>query len=158
MTAFLLVHGGGHGAWCWDQVVPHLSAPAFAVDLPGRGSRPADLRAVTIQACVDAVVEEIAGRDLTDVVLVGHSLAGVIVPAAAAAAPDHVRHLVVIAGMVPPPGRSVVDTLPFGLRQVTRVALPVSATRAMPEPMVRWALCNDMDAFPGAGAPGPDWS
>ena len=36
----VLVHGGYHGAWCWDEVRSHLSSPSVAVDLPGRGDAP----------------------------------------------------------------------------------------------------------------------
>ncbi len=37
----LLVHGANHCAASWDAVMAHLVASAIAVDLPGRGSRPA---------------------------------------------------------------------------------------------------------------------
>ena len=30
----VLVHGGGHGAWCWEPTVAELTAPVLAVDLP----------------------------------------------------------------------------------------------------------------------------
>jgi pimeloyl-ACP methyl ester carboxylesterase len=143
-SAFVLVHGGGHGAWCWDAVVPLLAAPAVAVDLPGRGTRPGDLSSVTIEDCVNAVATDIVRHDLTDIVLVGHSLAGVTAPAVAARLPKRIRHLVLIAGFVPPEGRSVVDTLPFGIRQITRTLLPRSATRRMPKTLIRRTLCNDM--------------
>jgi pimeloyl-ACP methyl ester carboxylesterase len=35
---FVLVHGAGMGASCWDRLLPHLDRPAVAVDLPGRSS------------------------------------------------------------------------------------------------------------------------
>ena len=38
----VLVHGGTCAADIWDEVLPMLSFPAVAVDLPGRGSTPAD--------------------------------------------------------------------------------------------------------------------
>lgn len=141
---FVLVHGGGHGSWCWDALAPLLAAPAVAVDLPGRGPRPADLSRVTIDDCVHAVVTDIVRHDLTDVILVGHSLGAVTVCTVAARLPQRIRHLVLIAGFVPPQGRSVVDTLPFGIRQIARASLPRSATRRMPKALIRRTLCNDM--------------
>ena len=44
----VLVHGGAHAADCWDLTVAELARQApelrvLAVDLPGRGGRPADL-------------------------------------------------------------------------------------------------------------------
>jgi pimeloyl-ACP methyl ester carboxylesterase len=53
----VLVHGGDHSSACWDPVVAHLVAPVRAVDLPGRGSRPAELAAVTLADCVHAVID-----------------------------------------------------------------------------------------------------
>lgn len=38
---FILVHGGWHGAWCWNKVVPLLKAKGYKViapDLPGQGN------------------------------------------------------------------------------------------------------------------------
>jgi Alpha/beta hydrolase family len=37
VTTFALVHGAGHGAWCWDRLIPALAArghAALAVELP----------------------------------------------------------------------------------------------------------------------------
>ena len=53
----MLVHGANHCASCWDSVLAHLVAPAIAVDLPGRGSRPAAIDAVTADICVQAVID-----------------------------------------------------------------------------------------------------
>ena len=39
----VLVHGGAHGAWCWEPTIPHLTGRVLALDLPPkaiRGGRP----------------------------------------------------------------------------------------------------------------------
>ena len=118
MTTLVLVHGGGFDHRCWDLLVPELDSPAIAVDLPGRGDRPADLRAVTIDDCARAVAEAADGLD--DVVLVGHSLAGVSLPPAASLLGDRVRHTVFVACTVPEHGTSVVDTLEPELQAMAR--------------------------------------
>ena len=41
--AFVLVHGGFHDRRCWERLIPLLSRPALAVDLPGRGTKPAKM-------------------------------------------------------------------------------------------------------------------
>ena len=37
MTTFVLVHGAGHGAWCWEKLTRELEArgqQAIVMDLP----------------------------------------------------------------------------------------------------------------------------
>ncbi|MGG7570108.1 alpha/beta fold hydrolase [Streptomyces sirii] len=51
---FLLVHGGWHGAWCWDPVRAALDADGWrshAVDLPSANPRPAGPTAPGRWAC-----------------------------------------------------------------------------------------------------------
>lgn len=107
----VLVHGGGFDARCWDLLLPHLRHDALAVDLPGRGTAPAPLQEVGIADCVQRVVDEIVAKDLHDVVLVGHSLAGITLPGVAAAVPDRLRRLVFVSCTVPPDGTTVLATL-----------------------------------------------
>ena len=107
----VLVHGGGFDARCWDLLLPHLAHDAVAVDLPGRGSAPSSLQDVGIADSVARVVDELVSRDLRDVVLVGHSLAGITLPGVAAAVPDRLRRLVFVSCTVPPDGTSVLSTL-----------------------------------------------
>ena len=119
---YVLVHGGGFGASCWDLLTPHLAGPVVAVDLPGRGKRPADLSTVTIADFVAAVVDEIVGNDLHDVVLVGHSLAGVTLPGVVGAVPDRLRHVVFVSAAIPADGTRVLDTLDPGIRALAEQA------------------------------------
>jgi pimeloyl-ACP methyl ester carboxylesterase len=103
----------------WDPLLAHLRAPAIAVDLPGRRYRPADLARVTRQDWVDAVVEDMAASALDDVLLVGHSSAGYVIPGVAARVPDRVRHLVFVAATVPAEGARPVDFLKPKLKELT---------------------------------------
>ena len=50
MSIFILIHGGAHGGWCWDRLVPELEArghEAIAPDLPGMANDPSPLSAAT---------------------------------------------------------------------------------------------------------------
>lgn len=119
MTAALaLVHGGTVTSRMWQDVLPLLSAPAIAVDLPGRRYRPRDLADITRQDWVDAVGHDIVEAGLDDVVLVGHSSGGYVIPGVAAAMPARVRHLVFVAATVPAEGMRPVDYLKPGLREM----------------------------------------
>lgn len=95
---FVLVHGGFHGAWCWERLLPELEARghrAVAVELPGHGTR-VDEEA-SLAGYRDAVVELIEPGD----VLVPHSMGGFVATLAADAAIDRVRHIVYLAAGLP---------------------------------------------------------
>lgn len=106
-NGMVLVHGGFHCARCWSLVLPHLNLPAVAVDLPGRGNRPADLDTVTLQDCVSAVIDAADAAGFDRVTLVGHSIGGVTITETAYQHPERINHLVYVAGLVPPAGGSV---------------------------------------------------
>ena len=100
MTTFGLVHGAWHGAWCWERLIPELERlghRTVAVDLPGEDP------AATFSDYAGLVVAELEGED-EEIVLVGHSLAGLTVPIAAASLP--VRRLVFLCALIASPGRS----------------------------------------------------
>ena len=57
-------------------VEPLLDLPVRAVDLPGRGSRPAELSEVGLDDCVAAVLDEADSAGFKRFALVGHSVGG----------------------------------------------------------------------------------
>lgn len=95
---FVLIHGGFHGAWCWDRTVPeleNLGHAAIAIDLPGHGQRRDEDS--TLANRRDAIVEVLRDGD----VLVGHSGGGFDITLAADAVPERVAHLVFLAAGLP---------------------------------------------------------
>ena len=103
MTTFALVHGGWHGAWCWELLTPLLlqeGHDVIAMDLP------CDDSSAGFDTYADVVCAALDGCD-DDAVLVGHSMSGSTVPLVAARRP--VRHLVYLCALVPEIGRSLFD-------------------------------------------------
>lgn len=142
---FVLVHGGAHGAWCWERMLPHLAGDALALDLPGRGTHPAPLEEVTIDDWVDAVVDAISGLAADRVVLVGHSLAGMVLPRVAGRIPERLERLVFVSCSVPPEGRGVLDLLPPEIRPLAEENLHNHSASVVPEELARAMFCSDMD-------------
>jgi len=147
---YVLVHGGGFAGSCWDELRPHLDRPSTAVDLPGRGRHPADLASVTIGDFVAAVVGDIVSADLTDVTLVGHSLAGLTLPGVAEAAPARIRQLVFVSCAVPPHGTALADVLGEFSPTVAEVVqgigdAVVDGEGALHPDLARAMFCSDMD-------------
>ena len=110
-TPLLLVHGSCHGAWCWRDLLPELAArgiTARAIDLPGHGEDRTPLPDVTLDAYADAIlraINEMGGR----AVLLGHSMGGYPITAAALRAPTAVAKLIYLCAYLPVPGQSLAD-------------------------------------------------
>src|SRR5205823_2602382 len=119
----VLVHGAGHSSLVWAETRAALSHPSFAVDLPGRGTRPADITTVTIDEAADAAVADIRGAVDGDLVLVGHSVGGTVLPAVTATLGSRVRHLVFVAGITAPDGQLPLDVFMPGRADAVAVHL-----------------------------------
>lgn len=137
VDGIVLVHGSNLSAACWDPVVEHLDTPAVAVDLPGRGSRPTDILAVTLDACVEAVIDAADQARLGRFALVGHSLGGVVITEAAWRYATRVARLIYVGALVPAPGGSAADILFGG-------DLPEAAPRMTTEDRAKMFFANDM--------------
>ena len=143
--SLLCLHGGAHGAWCWERVLPHLEIPARAMDLPGRGTRPALLESVTLDDWVDAVVDEIRRSGDAPTTLVGHSLAGITMPRVAERIPDLLSHLIFVACTVPEEGRTVLEDLAPDVELLAKENLDNPAAMKMPDEIAIAMFCNDMN-------------
>ena len=114
MATFVLVHGGGHGGWCWRPCATALRARGHEVYTPtltGFGDR-VHLSAPDFETFVTDVVNVVEFEDLDRVVLVGHSMGGVVVPRVAEAIPGRVAAVVWLTAAVCNDGESLLDTIP----------------------------------------------
>jgi pimeloyl-ACP methyl ester carboxylesterase len=142
----VLLHGAMLGGWIWARVEPLLAGPALAVDLPGRGSRPADVTTLTLGDVVDSVVADIESWRVERVVLVAHSLSGILIPALISRLPGRAVRAVFVSAAVPEPGASYLDVLPRSERVFFRVVLRTQRKGVLtPGWAARRALCNDLD-------------
>ena len=148
----VLIHGGGYGQACWERLLPFLEGDVLAVDLPGRGSRAEiPLSDVTLTMCAEAVRDDILSRDLTDIVLVGHSMAGVTVPRVLQLLPDRVAHVVLVSAVVPPHGTRILDGIDPQVRVAVEAAI-AGGTYSQTREAGRAMLCNDLDEEQSAWA------
>ncbi len=109
---FVLVHGGGSTGRFWDRLVPHLEHPVLAVDLPGRGGKPADLATLTVSQEADSVLRDIERARIDGpIVIVAHSSGGLVVPEVVSTLGDRVVHIVLSAALVPPEGGCGIDCM-----------------------------------------------
>jgi pimeloyl-ACP methyl ester carboxylesterase len=147
----VLVHGAGDTSLVWQRVQRLLVSPSIAVDLPGRRDRPADITRVTIRDAVDSIERDVNSVTDGQVVLVAHSMFGVVLPSLAGRLGDRVDHLVFVAGVSAKNGERAVDTIrPGGYEQIAARVDELRATYAdhMFSPVVPSEPSDDVALHP----------
>lgn len=141
MTAstLVLLPGAGMGAWVWERVSQNLESPSLALDVPCRyaGATPPE--------CSGRLVDTIDAADAGDVVLVMHSVAGVLAPSMADRLGDRLKACVYVAAVIPPAGRTFLDAIKPMNRLALRVLFKLNPAGLKPsESMIRSELCSDL--------------
>ncbi len=100
--AYVLVHGGWHGGWCWKRVADVLRSRGHNVTTPtqtGLGERSHLLsESITLSVFIDDIVNHLTWENLTSVVLVGHSFGGITITGVADAVPERIAKLIYLDG------------------------------------------------------------
>ncbi len=105
----ILIHGAGHGGWCWRDVRRRLQAQGyevFAPTLTGLGER-VHLRSpeVTLNTHITDVSNLIEWEELHNVILVGHSYGGMVITGVCDRLKDRISHVVYLDAAVPVNGQ-----------------------------------------------------
>jgi pimeloyl-ACP methyl ester carboxylesterase len=132
----VLVPGAWHGGWCWSRVVSGLRAAgveAVALTLTGLGER-AHLMAsgIDVETHVRDIAAAIEAEELSEVALVGHSYAGVLLGAVAERMPARIRRLVYLDALVPARGETALELFPAGVADAIERAARAAGGEAVP--------------------------
>jgi pimeloyl-ACP methyl ester carboxylesterase len=123
MTVYVLVGGAWLGGWCWQPVARRLREAghvAYPVTLTGLGERShLSNPEVNLDTHVTDVVNLIEFENLRNVVLLGHSYAGIVVTSAADRVPERIAQLVYLDSGPVPDGVSFLDTQSSEIREHT---------------------------------------
>ncbi|GJF03502.1 MULTISPECIES: alpha/beta fold hydrolase [Pseudonocardia] len=138
MSTYVLVHGAWHTGESWDRVTPQLARAGHHVVAPtltGYGDK-VELAGpdVGLETHVADVVDLLVERDLTDVVLVGHSYAGLVVTVVADRVPERIGRIVFLDAMVPRDGENAIDVMPVSQFLVDAALASESGWRIPPVP------------------------
>jgi pimeloyl-ACP methyl ester carboxylesterase len=148
MSTFVLVHGAWHDGSAWEAVIQHLEVKdhqAFAPTIAGHGK--GTNKNVNHAQCTQSIVDYIASKDLTDIVLLGHSFGGTIIAKVAEVISDRIRRLIFLNAFVLNDGESLTDNVPPDTQVLFDQLARESDDRTMMLPFEIWreVFINDAD-------------
>jgi pimeloyl-ACP methyl ester carboxylesterase len=120
MATIVIVPGATHGGWRWKHVRVALQAAGHEVYTPtltGLGERShLASPAIDLGTHIQDVVHVLEYEDLRDVVLVGHSYGGMVLPAVADRAAARLARLIYVDAVLPDDGECALDAFPHSVR------------------------------------------
>jgi pimeloyl-ACP methyl ester carboxylesterase len=155
MTAdFAFLHGGGQGGWIWDETLAALHSQtrgafgrAIALDVPGCGAkRDRDTTDFDMEDTANELLSDVVASGMRDIVLVGHSQAGTVLPLMTQRRPDLFRRLVYVTCSIPSPGQTILQMMGSGLHgsNPDEVGWLIDPKAGKRREHYRSMFCNDM--------------
>jgi pimeloyl-ACP methyl ester carboxylesterase len=111
MATYVLIHGAWLGAWCWNSTKALLEKAGhhvIAIDLPGHGDDQTPVASITLDTFVDRVGQTLTAQS-EPVILVGHSMGGIVLSQTAEKYPDSIERLVYVAAYLLQSGESLLQ-------------------------------------------------
>ncbi|MCF0039724.1 alpha/beta fold hydrolase [Dyadobacter fanqingshengii] len=108
-NTYVLVHGAWQAPYVWDAVKSDLTSKGnkvVVVELPAHGADKTPAHQVSLDVYSDKVIEAISKVN-GKVILVGHSMGGMVVTSVAEKIPQKISRLVYIGAFVPTSGQSL---------------------------------------------------
>ena len=116
MANFVLVHGGGHGGWCYHKVERLLRAAGHTVFSPTLTGLAERAHLVSASTDLETHITDVASlfhfADIENAIVVGHSYGGMVITGVADRVSARVGHLVFLDAAHPHNGEALVDTAP----------------------------------------------
>ena len=147
MSTYVIVHGAWHTGAEFEATAAHLRGAGHTVHLPTlAGNRAGDPRSLGLADAVASLVAYLDDSGLEDVVLAGHSYAGMVITASADQRAARIRRLVYWNAFVPNDGESLMDLVPPHYRGLFDELAGEDGGVMLPYPLWREAFMNDADA------------
>ena len=110
-ATYVLVHGAWQAPYVWDMVRAALlqkNNKVIVVELPGHGSDNTPPQQLTLDVYGDKVIAAMS-NEAEKVILVGHSMGGMVITLVAEKVPQKISKLVYIGAFLPSSGQALTD-------------------------------------------------
>ncbi len=111
LQTYVLVHGAWQAPYVWDSVRADLSKSGnnvIVVELPGHGSDTTAPHLLSLDVYRNKVIDAISKAD-SNVILVGHSMGGMVITHVAEKIPSKIKKLVYVGAFLPSSGQALTD-------------------------------------------------
>jgi len=153
---YAFLHGGGQGGWVWSETLAALQRQtdghfgrALALDIPGCGAkRDRDTANLNTHDVAAELLSDLTRAGMRDIVLVGHSQAGTILPQLVEKRPELFRRLVYVSCCAPLPGQNIVQMMGSSQHgtKAEEVGWPLDPQTHPHPDQYPLMFCNDMNA------------
>ncbi|MDQ8734610.1 alpha/beta hydrolase [Paenibacillus sp. LHD-38] len=139
-TGFVFIHGAGLNREIWSKVLEGFGHPYLLIDFPNREEQRGELALADYVMHIKKQIDEWGTRR---VIIVAHSLGGVLSLKLAAELNDRLAGFVAVGAVIPKKGGSFLSVLPLPKRILMSLILRKMGTKP-PESAIRTGLCNDL--------------
>lgn len=142
-TGFVFVNGAGLEGHVWRKVVEEFEHPYLLAEFPQREDSFHSRSGLSLEDYVTHLKRQVEDWGMPKIVIVAHSLGGVLSLRLASLMTDRVVGFVAVGAAIPKSGGSFLSVLPVPQRILMSVILRTLGTRP-PESSIRSGLCNDL--------------
>ena len=141
-TGIVFLTGAGFDGSIWQAVTPQLTVPFVTVNYPERhnGKKAQEL---SFDRYIESALRQIESLKTEKVIIVGHSIGGVVMMRLGELLGGRVVGRVAIAAAIPHSGGSFLSCLPQPKRFIMGVVLKLAGTE-VPSSAIRSGLCSDL--------------
>lgn len=135
----IFISGAGLDSWIWDEVASSLRSPSVVADYSAiRQNKDASLGDY-----VSAVARSAEQLKADKVIIVAHSIGGVVGIELARQLGDRVAGFIGVSAVLPAPGGNFFSCLPFPQKVVMPIIVTLAGTQP-PESAIRSSLASDL--------------
>ncbi len=140
---FVFINGAGLEGLVWSKVVEDFEHPCLLVEFPLRKSSLESRSGLSLEDYVTHMKRQVDEWGTRRIVIVAHSLGGVLAHRLASVLTDRLAGIVAVGAAIPKNGGSFLSILPFPQKLIMSVILRTLGTKP-PESAIRKGLCNDL--------------
>ena len=139
----IFISGAGLQPWIWQEVTKEISLPYAAVDFTEL-KKNKQLNDITVDDYVQAALAQATALNVEKVIIVTHSIGGIIGVELAKKLGNKVAGFVAVCAAIPRPGKSFLSLFPFPQSFITGMIMRIVGTKP-PASAIKSGLCNDID-------------